>query len=262
MTSLSNAVFKGFPNVPAPAGSKGASTYSRIIPAEELGTCNPWQPGTFGGVSGIGGEVERRAKARAEEPVQPSADEWRARIADARKAGYQDGYRDGLVGLDNFKQSHAAQVATQIGQLVQSFDQQWTQLEPRMAEALARSAVALARGVLRREVQAHPQQVSLLASEAVQAVMLSARRLEVHVHPDDVESVALGAGELLKSRGARVVADAQVQRGGCLVHSDIGSVDARLATRWAQASAALGSTLAWDDSALETATPQATPGAA
>ena len=42
------------------------------------------------------------------------------------------------------------------------------------------------------------------------------------------------------ARGARPPAAPQIERGGCLVESDVGSVDARVETRWAQAAAAFG----------------------
>lgn len=253
MTSSSNSGFKGFPNVPAPPGSKAGSSYARIIPAEELGAFASWQPGAFGTK---GGPPERRAQPRPEEPREPTAEEWRERIAEARKAGYQDGYRDGLVGLDNFKQSHAAQMAGQIGQLVQNLDRQWAELEPAMARSLAHAAVLLARQVLRHELRTHPEHVVSLAQEAVQAVMMSARRIELHVHPDDFSLVQDGAGELLKARGARLVADVQVARGGCRVQSDIASVDATLATRWADAAASLGHPMPLDDDSVTTAEAQ------
>ena len=192
MTNSSNSGFKGFPNIPSPPGSKAGISYARIIPAEELGECATWQPGAFGTP---GGPKERRAQARPAQPAEPTPEQWHERMAEARKAGYQDGYRDGLVGLDNFKQAHAAQMASQLAQLVQAFERQWTALEPQMAQTL----------------------------------------------------VQQGAGELLKSRGARLVPDDGVQRGGCVVQADIASVDASLETRWAQATAAMGSNLPLDE---------------
>ena len=56
-----------------------------------------------------------------------------------------------------------------------------------------------------------------------------------------------GAGEAIAARGARLVASSTIARGGVLVQSDVGSVDARIAGRWAQAAAALGSKLPLDE---------------
>jgi flagellar assembly protein FliH len=43
------------------------------------------------------------------------------------------------------------------------------------------------------------------------------------------------------------VADAAVARGGCIVESDLGAIDASIETRWARAAAALGSRVGWTD---------------
>jgi flagellar assembly protein FliH len=85
--------------------------------------------------------------------------------------------------------------------------------------------------------------VARVAAEAVSAVMLSARQITVQVHPQDLPLVSEGAAEVLALRGARLVASSHIARGGVLVQSDVGSIDARIAGRWAQAAAALGSAL-------------------
>ncbi len=229
MTTAKNNAFK---NVPPPQGGKPQTPYQRFIPREELGDFASWRPGTFGG-----------AAPPAAAAPEPTAADWQARIHAARQAGYQDGYRDGLVALENFKQSFALQATAQIGALLTGFDEQLSALDADIAQALANTAVQLARQVLRCELQAHPALVAQVAAEAVGAVMMSARHIAVQVHPLDLPLVAEGAAEALQARGARLTANADIQRGGVLVQSDVGAVDARIATRWAQAAAALGSTL-------------------
>ena len=168
-------------------------------------------------------------------------------VAAARTQGYQDGYRDGLVALDSFKQSFASQVSAQVGQVVQALDAELGQLEQQMATSLARVATELARQVVRSELSVRPALVAQVAREAVNAVLASARQITVLVHPDDHALVASGCDDALQARGARLLAQAGIQRGGCRVESDAGSVDARVAARWAQATHAMGSGVAWDD---------------
>jgi flagellar assembly protein FliH len=69
------------------------------------------------------------------------------------------------------------------------------------------------------------------------------------VHPDDQAVVTQGAAEVLAARGGRVITDSGVSRGGCLVESDIGSIDATMETRWRRAAAALGCDEAWNGGA-------------
>lgn len=240
----------GFRNVPPPTGGKPASPYARFIPREELGEVASWKPGEFGGAGGFGGHGvgsgPAAASATAAPPSEPTPDEWRARVDAARQAGYQDGYRDGLVALESFKQTFAQQATSQVGALLDAFDRQLTALDADVADAVAKTAVQLARQVLRCELQQRPELVARVAAEAVSAVMLSARQIVVHVHPQDLPLVAEGADEALAARGARLVADTSLQRGGVRVASDVGEIDARIATRWAQAAATLGSDVAFD----------------
>jgi flagellar assembly protein FliH len=227
-----------FKNVPPPQGSKAGTAYTRFIPREELGDFASWKPGTFG----------QQATPAPTPPAEPKAAEWQARVQAARQAGYQDGYRDGLAALENFKQVFAQQATAQIGTLLEAFDQQLQGLDTQMAHGLAQAAVQLARQVLRTELTQQPAVVAQVAAEAVSAVMLSARHIAVHVHPLDLPLVAEGAEESLTARGARLQADPAIERGGVLVVSDVGSIDARIATRWAQAVAELGSAAALDPS--------------
>lgn len=240
MSSSSKPVYR---NVPPPEGSKAGTAYTRFIPREELGDFAAWRPDSLFGKQGANGST---APEPAAEPVEPDSAEWQARIAAARQAGYQDGYRDGLVALDGFKQSFAAQMSAQIGQLVNAFDAQLEVLDRELAATVARTAVQLARQVLRSELQGDPALVARVAEEAVNAVLLSARHISVHVHPQDLPLVAAGAAEAIQARGARLLSHAGVERGGVLVESDVGAIDARIASRWAQAAAALGTSEAWE----------------
>ena len=232
----------GFRNVPPPVGSKAGTASNRFIPREELGSYASWQPGA----------IDRRAEPRAGSTVTPAAPpaepdraQWQARVTAARQAGYQDGYRDGTAALESFKQSFASQATAQVGALLEGFDRQFAALDVRVAQAVAGVAVQLAQQVLRAELQARPDLVARVATEAINGVMFSARHIGVQVHPLDLPLVAEGAEEALKARGARLLPNPSIERGGVLVESDVGTVDARIATRWAQAVAALGTDEPW-----------------
>lgn len=232
-------------NVPAPPGSKPASAYARFIPREELQDFAAWDPGTLTGVGD--GRTASPAPAQGAEPSPPTEAEWLTEVAAARQAGYQDGYRDGLVALEGFKQSYAAQMSGQVASLIEQLDADFLALEGQLAQAVAATATQLARQVVRSELATEPALIQHVATEALGAVLLSARQISLHLHPLDLPLVGEGAAELLQARGARLSADAQIQRGGCRVESDLGSVDARIGARWAQAAAALGVALPWDE---------------
>jgi len=236
--------------VPAPAeGGRAAprDLYSRFIPREELSSFASW---SFGDVSA--GVAPAPSTREAEAPLDP-AELHAQQLRAARQSGYQDGYRDGLVALEGFKQSFAAQTTTQVGALVRSVGEQLDALQQEMARAIAATAAGLARQVLRAELEARPERVAIVAEQALDALLLSARHIVLRVHPDDHALIAGASAEAIAARGARIVADAQIGRGGCRVESDIGLVDATIDERWRRAAASLGSALPWHDPALPNA---------
>ena len=225
-----------------------ATFHNRFIPREELHNFSAWNLGSISGQE----EAEQQAAqaaAEPEAPLPPTPEEIHAQLQDARQAGYKDGYRDGLVALENFKQSYASQVTAQVGAIAQTFQAQLGELEQELAGALARVAVEIARQVVRTELVTQPRLIEAVAQEALATLVHSARHVRVRVHPED-HHLLVQQGQLdLESRQARLFADPAIQRGGCVVESDIGVIDAAIDTRWRNAAAALGHVSEWNDSA-------------
>jgi len=157
------------------------------------------------------------------------------------------------VALENFKRSLLQQNAAQFGALLQQFDEQLDTLEFDMASALTRVAVSIAQQVVRDELRAQPDRIARVAREAVEAVLMSARHIVVQVNPQDQALVESGAAEAIAARGARLVSDASIERGGCRVLSDVGTIDARIGARWAHASSTVGVEMPWsaDDAPVD-----------
>lgn len=251
MSSSKNQAFR---NVPPPPGAKPANAYTRFIPREELGEVASWRPGTFGGAvpggpggAGVAGGPDRPSAAHA--TAEPTPLEWQARVNAARQAGHDEGYRRGLADLESFKKQFAGEATAQVGALLEAFDQQLSALDARLADTLTRTALQLAREVVRSELATRPELVARVAAEAVGAVMLSAKHITIFTHPHDLPLVAEGAEETLAARGARLLADAEVARGGVRIESDVGRVDAGIARRWNDAVAACAADSARADSA-------------
>lgn len=233
---------------PAPskdATAPKASVHSRFIPREEIASFSSW---TLGSLTGANADVATAAA----EVAPPTAEDAATALKAARQAGYQDGYRDGLAALEGFKQGYAVQVTAQVAALMRAMNTQFDALAQDMARAIAVSATQLARQVVRSELTANPQTVVAVAQEALDTLLQSARHITVRMHPDDHALVAQGAAETVRSLGARLLADAAVSRGGCLVESDVGVIDAGIEARWRRAAALLGVEDEWtqpDDSA-------------
>lgn len=212
----------------------------RFIPREELGHFEAWAPGAL---SDNGPAAPARPGGASAARAAPRA---MGTLHSARQTGYEEGYRDGLAALEGFKQSFANQSTAQIGALLQSVGAQLDALQQALASAVVDTATQLARQVVRSELGARPELVAEVAKQALEALMLSARHITLRLHPDDQPLVAQGAADVLAARGARLIADAAVQRGGCVIESDLGRIDASIESRWRRSVASIGSEQPWD----------------
>ncbi|MFO0713653.1 MAG: type III secretion system stator protein SctL [Sandaracinus sp.] len=113
-------------------------------------------------------------------------------------------------------------------------------LEARAAEARDRSVAEaehvvvglvtkIAERVLHGVLEDAPERV-VPAVRAELARVRRAKTVEIRLHPDDAEAVraALARGETLEPAAPHLVPDPTIVRGGCLVSSDLGTLDARL----------------------------------
>lgn len=245
----------------AAGGGAGASaptgTVNTGIPP--AGTRQPtWRPI----VGGVPGQAEAEALAHAQAQAQ-AAEAARAEAAAAaepppdidamveaaRQSGYQDGYRNGLAALESYKQTQADQmnkyVSEQLGPLVEALQQRLDALEQQLAGRVAGVSLELARQVVRSELLERSELVVTVAEDALSALLGSARQVVLRLNPEDHAVVEGALSELLAARGARLVADPAISRGGCIVDSDIAMVDATVETRWERAAGAMGHQAPW-----------------
>jgi flagellar assembly protein FliH len=143
--------------------------------------------------------------------------------------------------LEAFRQQQVVEVGTPVASVMAAFQQGLDGVEQSLARRLAGIAMQMARQVVRSELQTRATLVVEVVQEALDEVLLSARHITVKVHPDDLIWIEQGCRDAFEARGARLIADHHLARGDCLVESDLGVVDARLATRWASTVAAMGS---------------------
>ena len=112
----------------------------------------------------------------------------------------------------------------------------------RLAEQARADAIEIgfqvAARILETEIRANPETLFALVRSALRKAGDS-RRVVVRLCPDDAATLeagrdALGHGELAAAR-VEVVADPSLGPGDCLVETDFGQVDGRLATRISEA---------------------------
>lgn len=100
--------------------------------------------------------------------------------------------------------------------------------------AAVRLSVGIAEKILRHEVEHHPERVPVMISETLK-LAAGNPHIRIRMHPADIEQLRGYGNEILErlnSLGASaLVADEHISRGGCLIETQHGTVDARIETQ-------------------------------
>lgn len=147
----------------------------------------------------------------------------RERVAEMEKKAHAEGY---AAGLRQGEADAARQVGTAMGKLAGTI-QEVAALRPgilrRSERELVKLAVAMAERIVRRAVEVDPDLLLVIARVAMDRLGERAAAT-IHLHPADCE--ALSKHDLQQTQAIQLVADANVARGGCIVKSSIGEIDA------------------------------------
>jgi type III secretion protein L len=101
-------------------------------------------------------------------------------------------------------------------------------------ENMVRLSVRVAEKIIGEQLKLHPETIADIVSEALKGAR-PARRLAIQVNEEDAPYVRAHVDRLKESSGLgseiEIVPSTNVRRGGCVIDSELGVVDARLETQ-------------------------------
>jgi flagellar assembly protein FliH len=157
--------------------------------------------------------------------VAAAQDEAGALRAEAVERGYADGVRRG-------REESSASLAPAAEALRQALDEAIAARDAIVAGAEKRAvqlAIAIAEKVLAGTLEVEPERVADVVRGALRG-LLDSERIIVCVNPEDVELVR-GSGQQLTDVPIEIHGEQRVPRGGALVRTSVGEIDARIETK-------------------------------
>jgi len=171
-------------------------------------------------------EENEREEASEEETRQ--IDE--AEIQAIRDAAYQEGLELGkAAGLEAAKKQIDEQnklIATMIDQMIEPL----SQCGEKTQQELLKLAFAIARQIVRRELQQDPGQLIAIIREALKLLPIGAENITIALHPEDANVVknALSIDGEDESGPWQIKSDPSVERGSCQVDTENSKIDASI----------------------------------
>lgn len=131
------------------------------------------------------------------------------------------------------------EATTALSAALQAMSRPLSHVDDEIHGQVVELAIAIARGLLRRELRSDPAQIIGIVRETVALLPAAARGVRVSLHPEDAALVRqrLPAGG--PEQAWSIVDDPALSRGDCRVHTEYAQVDARVETRLKATLAAL-----------------------
>ncbi len=179
--------------------------------------------------------------AASTDEAAPPAVDAEAELARLREAARAEGYAEGLAA----GRLEAEQSCGRMKQLAESFGNTLDNLDFRLADMVLALALDIARQVVAGELAARPERILDVVNLALKQMAETSREARLLLNPEDAALVRPHLEQVLDKNRLRIVEDVRIVRGGCLIETAQGDLDATLPARWRQVVQVLGSNQGW-----------------
>ena len=187
-------------------------------------------------------QLQQRAMTpeSAADPPQPITDEKINEIREqARQQGYRLGAEEGRKAAWDAAKPEVESRLAQLETMLQTLNAPLQQVSEAVEQELVALAIAIARQVVRRELNTDSGQVVAVVREALGVLPANDSRLKLHMHPDDAVLLNSVMAVSEKVERIEVIEDPALSRGGVRLESDISQIDATVESRIAEIAAAV-----------------------
>jgi flagellar biosynthesis/type III secretory pathway protein FliH len=190
---------------------------------------------TVESVASLAADPEEQAQSVLEAAQREAArllTEAQAQAAQIEQEAHEKGLAAARAQADEEVQTASADLRGQFTRSLTELESLYTVITSRAERDLVKLALGIARKVVHREVTTDPDIVVTLARVALERLHPRAVAT-VLLHPDDFEYVNAQRQTLSSTGAVEIVADRAVGRGGCIVQSEHGDIDARIEQQFA-----------------------------
>jgi flagellar assembly protein FliH len=174
----------------------------------------------------------RHAPAPSDTPADPS------RLTEIERDAFVKGYAQGERAGAEAGSRRGEAMLRRLGDTIEELAAFRKQLLQQSERQLVQLALALAKRIVRREMAVDEELFTALAHVAVDRLVDSGQ-VTIRLNPEDFGRTAAAQTDRWAAAHVNVVADAAVARGGCLVESPFGFIDANIEAQFQELARAL-----------------------
>ena len=174
---------------------------------------------------------------RAKLEVERMLKETEMRVSEIEHEAYQKGYDAGREVGYKAGEAESHRLVNRLGAIMGRAVEVREQLISDSEKQMVDMVLMIARKIIKDEIIERKEVVLNNIREALKRVK-DRDRIDIRVNFADLDLTAAHKDELIKMmeslRKVNIYEDARIDRGGCIIETDIGSIDARISTQFNQ----------------------------
>jgi flagellar assembly protein FliH len=152
-------------------------------------------------------------------------------LAQVEMKAYESGFRQGEKAGMEIAEKKVEAMMRRYSEAVLELGREKSNLYAQVEREVVKLALAVAKKIVHREIQADKEIIQTLVKVAMSHVA-EKTAVTVHLHPLDYNFILERKAELSQNDRAggeiSLLADKSIERGGCLVRTECGDIDARI----------------------------------
>ncbi|MFZ1081933.1 MAG: FliH/SctL family protein [Candidatus Kryptoniota bacterium] len=158
---------------------------------------------------------------------------------DASAKAFEEGFEAGKTEAAKFLQSEYEKKVQDnlrdLNSVTREFSKEVERYNQEFDSAVMKLAIAVAKRIVAREINIDEGAVLARSREAIRKIA-GVDKIKIHVNPSDEEYIREHRNELMSYADSvkeiAIEGDNKVERGGCIIESDLGNIDARISTQF------------------------------
>jgi len=142
-------------------------------------------------------------------------------IEELQKQAYEEAFQQGLQAGQQIINEKVAMLDSIFRALANPLDE----LDGTVESEIVELVIAMMRQLVRRELKLDPGQVVAVVKDALRALPLSARNIQIRLNPEDMKIVSGALGAPLEQQNWQLIDDPVISRGGCQVVTSTSQID-------------------------------------
>ena len=187
-------------------------------------------------------QLEQEKQAGYDEAYQLGLDEGRAiGLTEGHAQGHLQGLAQGLTE----GQAQITTISKELSIINRQYQNAIHLARENTANQLLELSLDIAQAMLKTALPVRPELLLPIIEHALQNIPSLQLPSTLHLHPLDIELVQTSLGEELQPANWRLLADPNIERGGCRIETATNEIDATLSTRWQRLQQSLGQNTDW-----------------